>query len=89
MEANAILNVTEKLKDSILSGEVTTWTSNADVPVGGYFQLDHGKNTYAQLKVLTKKEQKPNIWLYEFVLVRSVEEEALLIERLKRLGYVE
>ena len=89
MEAHAILNVTEKLKDNIVDGLVTEWTSNADVPVGGYFKLYHGKENYAYLKVLTKVEDNPNIWKYTFIVERSAKEEALLIKRLQKLGYVE
>jgi len=89
MEDNAILNVTPFLAETIMSGKLTVWTSNADVPVGGYFQVDQGKETLGFLKVLSKEEQSPNIWVYEFILERSLREEALLIERLKRLGYVE
>jgi len=89
METTSILNVSEKLKDSIVDGLVTEWTSNADVPVGGYFQLDHGPDTFAYLKVLTKLEEKPKIWKYTFIVERSAKEEALLIKRLQKLGYVE
>ena len=96
METDTILNVSERLRDAILDGTLTTWGSNADVPIGGYFQLDCGKDFVGYLRVTDRKETYsktgevlPNLWYYTFVVERTAEDEALLVERLKKLGYVE